>query len=128
MKVKIEDPPQTIRPGFSVTADIITDTRSNVPTIPLAAVVIRDSSKGEKDASGRVKTEEGVYTVVDGKVHFAPVTTGLTGELDIEVGSGLKNGDTVISGPFKTLRTIKEGDRVKEMSEEKRKAAESGAS
>ena len=128
VKVKIENPPQTIRPGFSVTADIITDTRSNVPTIPLAAVVIRDSSKGEKDASGRVKTEEGVYTVVDGKVHFALVTTGLTGELDIEVGSGLKNGDTVISGPFKTLRTIKEGDRVKEMSEEKRKAAESGAS
>ena len=128
VKVKIENPPQTIRPGFSVTADIITGTRSNVPTIPLAAVVIRDSSKGEKDASGRVKTEEGVYTVVDGKVHFASVTTGLTGELDIEVGSGLKNGDTVISGPFKTLRTIKEGDRVKEMSEEKRKAAESGAS
>ena len=41
--------------------------------------------------------------------------------------NGLKNGETVISGPFKTLRTIKEGDRVREMSEEKRKAMESGA-
>jgi hypothetical protein len=47
--------------------------------------------------------------------------------LDIEVENGLKTGETVISGPFKTLRTIKEGDRVKEMSEEKRKAVESGA-
>jgi HlyD family secretion protein len=124
VKVKIAAPPQTIRPGFSVTADI---TKSNVPTIPLAAVVIRDSPKGEKDASGRVRTEEGVYTVADGKVRFAPIKTGLTGELDIEVENGLKTGETVISGPFKTLRTIKEGDRVKEMSEEKRKAMESGA-
>ena len=127
VKVKISDPPPGIRPGFSVTADIITGTKSNVPTIPLAAVVIRDSPKGDKDASGRVKTEEGVYTVADGKVRFAPIKTGLTGELDIEVETGLKDGETVISGPFKTLRTIKEGDRVKEMSEEKRKAMESGA-
>jgi HlyD family secretion protein len=65
--------------------------------------------------------------VADGKVRFAPIKTGLTGELDIEVENGLKTGETVISGPFKTLRTIKEGDRVKEMSEEKRKAMESGA-
>jgi HlyD family secretion protein len=127
VKVKISDPPQSIRPGFSVTADIITGTKSNVPTIPLAAVVIRDSPKGDKDASGRVKTEEGVYTVADGKVRFAPIKTGLTGDLDIEVENGLKAGETVISGPFKTLRTIKEGDKVKEMSDEKRKATESGA-
>jgi HlyD family secretion protein len=110
VKVKLLDPPETIRPGFSVTADIITGMRSGVPTIPLAAVVIRDSPKGEKDASGRIKTEEGVYSVADGKVRFVPIKTGLTGELDIEVESGLKDGETVISGPFKTLRTIKEGD------------------
>jgi HlyD family secretion protein len=127
VKVKITEPPQSIRPGFSVTADIITGSKSNVPTIPLAALVIRDSHKGEKDASGRVKTEEGVYTVADGKVRFVPIKTGLTGELDIEVENGLKDGETVISGPFKTLRTIKEGDKVRAMSEEKRKALESGA-
>jgi len=127
VKVKIFDPPPSIRPGFSVTADIITGTKTRVPTIPLAAVVIRDSPKGDKDTSGRVKTEEGVYTVADGKVRFAPIKTGLTGELDIEVENGLKDGETVISGPFKTLRTIKEGDKVKAMSEEKRKAVESGA-
>ena len=125
VKVKISDPPPTIRPGFSVTADIITGTKANVPTIPLAAVVIRDSPKGEKDASGRIKTEEGVYTVTDGKVRFAPIKTGLTGELDVEVVSGLKEGESVISGPFKTLRTIKEGDKVKPMSDEKAKAMES---
>jgi HlyD family secretion protein len=127
VKVKISDPPPSIRPGFSVTADIITGTKSKVPTIPLAAVVIRDSPKGDKDASGRVKTEEGVYTVADGKVRFAAIKTGLTGELDIEVENGLKDGESVISGPFKTLRTIKEGDKVRAMSEDKKKAMESGA-
>ncbi len=125
VKVKISDPPPTIRPGFSVTADIVTGSKANVPTIPLAAVVIRDSPKGDKDVSGRIKSEEGVYTVADGKVHFVPIKTGLTGELDIEVENGLKDGETVVSGPFKTLRSIKDGDRVSEMSEEKRKAMES---
>jgi HlyD family secretion protein len=126
VKVKILEPPASIRPGFSVTADIITGTKSKVPTIPLAAVVIRDSPTGEKDASGRIKTEEGVYTLPESRVHFVPIKTGLAGELDIEVASGLENGQSIISGPFKTLRTIKEGDKVRAMSEEKQKAMESG--
>lgn len=126
VKVKIAEPPPTIRPGFSVTADIITGTKSKVPTIPLAAVVIRDSPKGDKDASGRIKTEEGVYSVADGKARFVPIKTGLAGDLDVEVENGLKDGEAVISGPFKTLRSIKEGDRVKEMTEQQKKAAESG--
>lgn len=126
VRVKLLDPPPSIRPGFSVTADIITGTRSKVPAIPLAAVVIRDSPKGEKDAIGRLKTEQGVYTVVDGKVGFVLVTTGITGELQVEVTEGLEPGTEVVTGPFKTLRTIKEGDRVKAMSEEQRKKQEAG--
>jgi HlyD family secretion protein len=122
VKAKILDPPATIRPGFSVTADIVTGTKLKVPTIPLAAVVIRDSPTAEKDASGRIKTEEGAYTVVDGKVRFAPIKTGLAGELDVEVENGLKEGEQIVSGPFKTLRTIKEGDRVREMNEERKKS------
>jgi HlyD family secretion protein len=64
-------------------------------------------------------------------VGFVPVKTGLTGELQIEITEGLKPGVVVVTGPFKTLRTIKEGDRVRSMSEERRKAlesAEAGAS
>jgi HlyD family secretion protein len=127
VRVKLLDPPPGIRPGLSVTADIITGTRSRVPVIPLAAVVIRDSPKGEKDATGRLKTEQGVYAVAGGKVRFVPVTTGLSGELQIEITDGLEPGAEVVTGPFKTLRTIKEGDRVKPMSEERRKALEAEA-
>jgi HlyD family secretion protein len=124
VRVKLLDPPPSIRPGFSVTADIITGTRSKVLAIPLAAVVIRDSPKGDRDATGRLKTEQGVYTVEGGKVRFLQVKTGLTGELKVEVTDGLKPGVEVVTGPFKTLRTIKEGDRIKPMSEERRKAVE----
>jgi len=124
VRVKLLDPPPSIRPGFSVTADIITGTRSKVLAIPLAAVVIRDSPKGDRDATGRLKTEQGVYTVESGKVRFLQVKTGLTGELKVEVTDGLKPGVEVVTGPFKTLRTIKEGDRIKPMSEERRKAVE----
>lgn len=126
VRVKLLDPPPSIRPGFSVTADIVTGASSKVQAIPLAAVVIRDAPGGERDATGRLKTEQGVYTVVEGTVRFAPVTTGLSGELQIEVTGGLKPGDEVVTGPFKTLRTIKDGDRVKPMSEERRKALEEG--
>jgi len=124
VKVKIIDPPPGIRPGFSVTADIVTGTKSKVSTIPLAAVIIRDSPKGEKDASGRLKTEEGVYLMADGKVRFATIKTGLAGDLDIEVSDGVKADETVITGPFKTLRTIKEGDKVEAMTEERKKAVD----
>ena len=123
VKVKVTTPPPGIRPGFSVTADIVTGTKSQVATVPLAAVVVRDSPKGEKTETGKLKTEEGVYALRDGKAVFVPVKTGLSGELIVEV-TGLQPGEEIVTGPFKALRQIKDGDRVKPMSEKERKAAE----
>jgi HlyD family secretion protein len=124
VKVKLEKPPPRIRPGFSVTADIITGTRPNVPTVPLAAVVIRDSPTGEKTEAGKLKTEEGVYLLKDGKAVFSRIKTGLAGELSVEVKEGVQTGQEIITGPFKALRAIKDGDRVSVMSEKDRKALE----
>jgi len=124
VKAKVLAPPPSVRPGFSVTADIITGTKARVPAVPLAAVVVRDSPKGEKTEAGKLKTEEGVYALRDGKAVFAPVKTGISGELMVEVVNGLQAGEEVITGPFKALRQIKDGDPVKRMSEKERKAAE----
>jgi HlyD family secretion protein len=124
VKVKVQTPPPGIRPGFSVTADIITGKKAKVAAVPLAAVVVRDSPKGEKTEAGKLKTEDGVYALRDGRAVFVPVKTGLSGELRVEVLTGLTPGEEVITGPFKALRQIKDGDRVKRMSEEERKAAE----
>jgi HlyD family secretion protein len=127
VKVKVLEPPAGIRPGFSVTADIITGRKAKVPALPLAAIVVRDSPKGEKTAAGTLQTEEGVYALRDGKAVFVPVKTGLAGGLMVEVLAGPKPGEEVITGPFKALRQIKDGDRVRRLSEEERKAAEAEA-
>jgi HlyD family secretion protein len=123
VKVNLVQPPPGIRPGFSVTADIVTGNKAKVAAVPLAAVVVRDSPKGEKTGSGKLKTEQGVYAIKDGKVSFVPIRTGLTGELMVEV-DGVKPGDQIVTGPFKALRQVKDGDRVKVMSEKEKKAVE----
>jgi HlyD family secretion protein len=123
VKVNLVQPPPGIRPGFSVTADIITGIKSKVAAVPLAAVVVRDSPKGEKTGSGKLKTEQGVYAIKDGKASFVLIRTGLTGELMVEV-DGVKAGQQIVTGPFKALRQVKDGDRVKVMSEKEKKAAE----
>jgi len=124
VKVKVQAPPPTIRPGFSVTADIITGVKEKVAAVPLAAVIVRDSPKGEKNEAGKLRTEQGVYALRDGKAVFAPIKTGITGELMVEVVSGPAAGEEIVTGPFKALREIKDGDRVKKMSEKEKKAAE----
>jgi HlyD family secretion protein len=123
VKVNLTRPPPGIRPGFSVTADIITGSKSKVAVVPLAAVVVRDSPKGERTEAGKLKTEDGVYAIKDGKVSFVPIRTGLTGELMVEV-EGIKPGQEIVTGPFKALREVKDGARVKVMSEKEKKAAQ----
>jgi HlyD family secretion protein len=125
VKAKVLKPPETIRPGFSVTADIITGRKSGALTIPLAAVVVRDDPKGQRTATGQIKTEEGVYTIKAGKVAFVPIETGLSGELRVEISKGLADGEQIITGPFKALRSIKEGEHV--VVEKEKKEGPAGA-
>ena len=63
-------------------------------------------------ASGRPQTEEGLYVVKDGKLQFVKVESGLAGELMIEVKKGPAIGAEIVTGPFKMLRQVKEGDKV----------------
>jgi HlyD family secretion protein len=117
VKLRVTNPPDTIRPGFSVTADILTGRKEGATAIPIQALVVRDVPKKDGKAaaassSGRAQTEEGVYLVKNQKLAFEKVETGLAGELMIEVKSGPKVGEEIVTGPFKVLRQVKEGDRV----------------
>jgi HlyD family secretion protein len=113
VKIRIDDPPETIRPGFSVTADIVTGRRDAATAIPIQALIVRDVPKKDKaPAAGRSETEEGVYTIKDGKLEFVKVKTGIAGELMIEALEGPKPGQEIVTGPFKVLRSVKEGDKV----------------
>jgi len=116
VKVQVENPPAGVRPGFSCSADIITGTRQKALAIPIQALVVRE--KPGKTANAKPKDEEGVYTVAkDNVVKFAPVTTGLSGDSNIELASGVKEGQQIVTGPFRALREIKDGSRVKEQKE-----------
>jgi HlyD family secretion protein len=115
VKIRVQDPPATIRPGFSVTAEIVTGRNEGATAIPIQALVVRDVPKKDKKAgssSGRPDTEEGVYLIKNGKLEFQKVETGLAGELMIEVKKGPAVGQEIVTGPFKVLRQVKEGDKV----------------
>jgi HlyD family secretion protein len=114
VKVEIKDPPSDIKPGLSVQADILTGFRAKAVVVPIQALVIRDREKKPGDAAtGTPRDEEGVFLNDSGKARFQPIKTGLLGELSLEVVSGLLGGETLIIGPFKSLRTLKPGDPVK---------------
>jgi HlyD family secretion protein len=120
VKVLIKDPPAGVKPGLSVQADILTGFRGQALVVPIQALVIRDREKKPGDAAtGTPKDEEGVFLLENGKARFQPLKTGLLGELSLEVVSGLKGGETLIVGPFKSLRELKPDDAVKP--EEKKK-------
>ena len=114
VKIRLDSPPDTIRPGFSVTADIITGRIDGATAIPIQALVVRDVQMKDKkpEAGARPETEEGVYIVKDGKLGFEKVETGIAGELMIQVKKGPAVGAEIVTGPFKVLRQVKEGDKV----------------
>ena len=107
VKVRVEDPPEGLRPGLSTTADIVTGSKDQVVAVPLQALVLREKTGGK-----RGEEEEGVFVMQDGKAVFRLVKTGITGELDIEIVEGIAAGEKIITGPFKTLRVLKDGDKV----------------
>jgi HlyD family secretion protein len=115
VKVQLKDPPPDVKPGLSVQADILTGFRPQTLVVPMQALVVRDIERkpGQTPRPGEPREEEGVYLMEDGKARFQAIKTGLLGELSIEVVSGLRGGETIITGPFKSLRTLKPGDRVK---------------
>jgi HlyD family secretion protein len=120
VRVEIKDPPPDVKPGLSVSSDILTGFRAKALVVPIQALVIRDREVKPGDAAtGTPRDEEGVFLNDGGKAKFQAIKTGLLGELSLEVLSGLSGGETLIKGPFKSLRTLKPGDPVK--AEEKKK-------
>lgn len=115
VKVWIKNPPLTIKPGLSAQADIFTGSRDQALAIPFQALVMREikPKKGETLKPGAPREEEGVFVQEEGKAKFIAVKTGLLGDLSVEVLSGLKGGETLITGPNRALRDLKGGEVVR---------------
>lgn len=129
--VTLDKPDDDLRPGLSTTAKIMTAHKTNVLALPIQALTLKPvdpkAAKGNVEAATTATTDsfgnqpeqpQGVFVLrkdEHGKlrVHFVPVKTGITGATDIEVVSGLKEGDEIVTGPYKTLRVLKDNALVK---------------
>lgn len=114
-----------VRPGLSCTAKITTATRPRSLAVPIQALTIRqkgqlvEPKKGEQPSTDpavlKAAKEElqGVFIVKDGKAQFEEVKTGISGATDIEVTSGLNEGQELVTGSYQVIRTIKNNAKVK---------------
>lgn len=123
----IEGKPETyspFRPGMTATVDIITKRKVNVIGIPISSVVIKSdttatpkievSDSGDKVKSKSDKKLECVFVKVGDKAKIRIVKTGIQDDTNIEILSGLKKGDEVITGPYVTVsKDLNSGDKVK---------------
>ena len=125
--VRILNPPADTRPDFSSTAKIITDTRTQVLSIPIIALTVRENEElknTDDTAPTATKTPavqvgkqdvEGVFVVgTDNKVTFRPVRVGIAGEKYFEVLDGLKAGEKIVGGTYQAIRELKDGQLIRE--------------
>ena len=124
----LDNPPDEVRPGLSATAKITTATRKTALTIPIQALTVRQKGDLEPEKKGGVQAAgkpdpvadkarkeeiQGVFAIANGKAVFRKVDTGITGATDIEVLTGLKDGDEIVTGSYKAIRTIRNETKVK---------------
>jgi HlyD family secretion protein len=122
-----DDIHNSLRPGMSSTTTITTDTKNNILAVPLEAIVekapaaasptatVAGSVPAASPGGEKAKPQKGVYVVEanTNKVKFVEVTTGITGETDIEITSGVKENMEVVRGPSRVLKTLKDGMTIK---------------
>jgi HlyD family secretion protein len=135
VEITLANPPREVRPDLSATARIITDTRKQAVAIPIIALTVREHTPVSTDeragATGAAKTStpaaaardtgrdakkkeaEGVFIVHNGVATFRPVKVGIAGEEHFEVVDGVHEGDTIVAGPYQSIRDLKEGARVR---------------
>jgi HlyD family secretion protein len=137
--VTIDGTVPDVRPGFTTTAVITTATRQNAISVPIQATTVREMTVDEEGnvvhpeptrgggpakapvvtapvdlKPGQARKElEGVFVFRDNRAVFTPIRTGIAGEKYFEVLGGLAEGDQVITGPFASVRSLKDGDVVK---------------
>src|SRR5881296_1667404 len=123
VEITLTNPPADVRPDLSATARIVTDTRKQVLSIPIIALTVRENKvistenrPVDTSAFARKKREaEGVFVVANGVAAFRPVKVGIAGDEYFEVADGLKEGETIVAGPYQSIRDLKDSARVRPM-------------
>jgi HlyD family secretion protein len=146
VKVLVDRAHPGLRPGMTATVEIVTATHEGALNVPIQSVASRTPSEleeedeeGEKDEEDEEKKEskkrrsdreeeteiEGVFIIDENdEALFVPVKTGIADELSIEVEGELEEGQKVVSGPYKVIRTMKNGQALKVEEEESKSEGE----
>jgi len=114
VKIRITEPPQTLRPGMTATASIISKTNENALSVPIQSVAVRSvdqlAMKGEdrKDAETHYTADkdgfvEIVFSVDDGKAIAKQVKTGIQSDELIEILDGLQEGEEIVTGSYRAI-------------------------
>ena len=109
-----EQDTMVIRPGMSVRADIYTQSSEETLAVPVQAVLY-DEDLDEEDNGKEQEEKTYVFVMEDGKAVRKDVEIGISSDSDQEITAGLKEGEVVITGPFRVLRNLSDGDAVEEI-------------
>lgn len=130
VEITLDSPPAEIRPDLSTTARIVTDTRTNVLSVPIIALTVREDAPvpNEQEAGstpltegdtarGRPEEKEGVFLVQNGVATFKPVKRGVAGDEHFEILEGVAEGDSIVAGTYQVIRDLQNGTKVKSMAQ-----------
>lgn len=119
VEITLDNPPADIRPDLSATARIVTDTRTQVISVPIIALTVRQHQdvaseyRAGTDTTGTQRDREGVFLIRNGIATFQPVRIGIAGDEFFEVLSGVQRGDSIVAGPYQVVRDMKDSARVR---------------
>jgi len=129
--ITLGETPVLLRPDLSATANIVTEIREQAVSIPIVALTVRERASAEEKtvgmggeaaseaagSAGKVRDVEGVFVVRDGEAVFTSVEVGIAGKEHFEVLAGVEVGQTIVSGPYQTVRELVDGMGVRPMEE-----------
>lgn len=124
--ITLDNPPADLRPGLSCTAVIETASESAALTVPIQALTIREIEATEvpsfienpvtndpRPGEPLLAEVEGVFVIDEGMARFRPVRTGIVGTIDIQILDGLDEGEQLVAGPYRVLRTLEDETAVR---------------
>ncbi len=104
VEISVKGGSHGLLPGMSASCEIVVETRENALKVPISAIGSRKINGEERDV---------VFVYRNGVAHLTPVKLGISDDTSIEILEGLSEGDTIIVGPFKVLKVLKDGERVR---------------
>ena len=123
--ITLDNPPEELRPGLSATATIETASRTGTLAVPIQALTVREIEPSEVppfignpvliEQTGKdpVVEQEGVFVIEEGQAIFRPVLTGIVGTTDVEIVNGLEEGEQIVTGSYRVLRTLEDETLVR---------------